>query len=277
MTASGTAGYGTEARRLLRPRRCSARSSSSRSPRSSGRAIRRHGCTRRRWACSTPSGCRVQVSSTGSPATVPALVAPERPSSPASGAAASTSTAGPPTCSRGPAGQSSRSRSTCRARTSRGGTPSSPTTPSCRPRCAATTGCGRPRWAKLSANTDRIVDVAGAVRDAGAEAVTCINTLLGMVYDRESPRRRPRRRRRRAVGPGDPPDRRAGRPRRPRARCPICPSSASAASSPGGTRDSSSSPARAAVQVGTATLRRPPSADPCAARELGTSSPADLG
>ena len=27
---------------------------------------------------------------------------------------------------------------------------------------AATAGCGRPRWAKLSANTDRIIDVAGA-------------------------------------------------------------------------------------------------------------------
>jgi dihydroorotate dehydrogenase (NAD+) catalytic subunit len=51
---------------------------------------------------------------------------------------------------------------------------------------AATAGCGRPRWAKLSANTDRIVDVADAVRESGAEAVTCINTLLGMVYDRKS-------------------------------------------------------------------------------------------
>jgi dihydroorotate dehydrogenase (NAD+) catalytic subunit len=48
---------------------------------------------------------------------------------------------------------------------------------------AATAGCGRPRWAKLSANTDRIVEVAGAVREAGAEAVTCINTLLGLGYD----------------------------------------------------------------------------------------------
>jgi dihydroorotate dehydrogenase (NAD+) catalytic subunit len=48
---------------------------------------------------------------------------------------------------------------------------------------AATAGCGRPRWAKLSANTDRIVDVAGAVTAAGAEAVTCINTLLGLAYD----------------------------------------------------------------------------------------------
>jgi dihydroorotate dehydrogenase (NAD+) catalytic subunit len=48
---------------------------------------------------------------------------------------------------------------------------------------AATSGCGRPRWAKLSANTDRVVEVATAVRDAGAEAVTLINTLLGMVID----------------------------------------------------------------------------------------------
>jgi dihydroorotate dehydrogenase (NAD+) catalytic subunit len=48
---------------------------------------------------------------------------------------------------------------------------------------AATDGCGRPRWAKLSANTDRIVEVAGAVAAAGAEAVTLINTLLGLVLD----------------------------------------------------------------------------------------------
>ena len=51
---------------------------------------------------------------------------------------------------------------------------------------AATSGCRRPRWAKLSANTDRIVEVAGAVREAGADAVTCINTMLGMAYDRET-------------------------------------------------------------------------------------------
>jgi dihydroorotate dehydrogenase (NAD+) catalytic subunit len=48
---------------------------------------------------------------------------------------------------------------------------------------AATAACGRPRWAKLSANTDRIIDVAAAVVAAGAEAVTCINTLLGLAYD----------------------------------------------------------------------------------------------
>ena len=48
---------------------------------------------------------------------------------------------------------------------------------------AATAGCGRPRWAKLSPNTDRITGVAAAVADAGAEAVTIANTLLGLVYD----------------------------------------------------------------------------------------------
>ena len=51
---------------------------------------------------------------------------------------------------------------------------------------AATAGCNRPRWAKLSANTDRIIEVADAVSEAGAEAVTCINTLLGLAYDRET-------------------------------------------------------------------------------------------
>lgn len=46
---------------------------------------------------------------------------------------------------------------------------------------AATEACGRPRWAKLSPNTDRVVAVAEAVQQAGAEAVTLINTALGMV------------------------------------------------------------------------------------------------
>ncbi len=43
--------------------------------------------------------------------------------------------------------------------------------------------CGRPRWAKLSPNTDRIIEVAEAVHAAGAEAVTLVNTLLGMAID----------------------------------------------------------------------------------------------
>ena len=53
---------------------------------------------------------------------------------------------------------------------------------------AATTACGRPRWAKLSPNTDRLVEVAGAVHAAGAEAVTLVNTLVGMVIDTDTGR-----------------------------------------------------------------------------------------
>jgi dihydroorotate dehydrogenase (NAD+) catalytic subunit len=53
---------------------------------------------------------------------------------------------------------------------------------------AVTAGCARPRWAKLSPNTDRIVEVAAAVHEAGAEAVTLINTLLGMVIDPDTQR-----------------------------------------------------------------------------------------
>lgn len=48
---------------------------------------------------------------------------------------------------------------------------------------AATAACGRPRWAKLSPNTDRVLEVATAVSEAGAEAVTLSNTLLGMVLN----------------------------------------------------------------------------------------------
>ncbi|MEL0040288.1 MAG: dihydroorotate dehydrogenase, partial [Ilumatobacter sp.] len=37
--------------------------------------------------------------------------------------------------------------------------------------------------AKLSPNTDRIVEVARAVSEAGAEALTLVNTLLGLTLD----------------------------------------------------------------------------------------------
>lgn len=50
----------------------------------------------------------------------------------------------------------------------------------------ATAACGVPRWAKLSPNTDRLVQVAGAASESGAEAVTLINTMLAMVLDAES-------------------------------------------------------------------------------------------
>ena len=50
---------------------------------------------------------------------------------------------------------------------------------------AAAGAAGLPRWAKLSPNTDRLVEVAGAAQAAGAEAVVVANTVLGMVLDVE--------------------------------------------------------------------------------------------
>ncbi|MGA2805477.1 MAG: dihydroorotate dehydrogenase [Acidimicrobiales bacterium] len=50
---------------------------------------------------------------------------------------------------------------------------------------AASVACGRPRWAKLSPNTSDLLAVAGAALDAGAEALTLTNTLLGLAIDTE--------------------------------------------------------------------------------------------
>lgn len=47
----------------------------------------------------------------------------------------------------------------------------------------ATAGCGRPRWAKLSPNVTDVVAIAGAVLEAGASAVTLINTVMGLALD----------------------------------------------------------------------------------------------
>ncbi|MFM8993393.1 MAG: dihydroorotate dehydrogenase [Actinomycetota bacterium] len=43
-------------------------------------------------------------------------------------------------------------------------------------------------WAKLSPNTDRVVEIAGVVVAAGADAVVLVNTVLGMRIDTESRR-----------------------------------------------------------------------------------------
>ena len=50
----------------------------------------------------------------------------------------------------------------------------------------STAVCNKPLWAKLSPNTDRIVEVAEAVTDAGAESLTIANTLLGLAIDTET-------------------------------------------------------------------------------------------
>ncbi|HVF32802.1 MAG TPA: dihydroorotate dehydrogenase [Acidimicrobiales bacterium] len=47
----------------------------------------------------------------------------------------------------------------------------------------AAVGPGRPRWAKLSPNVTDLTEIAVAALDAGAEAVTLINTLMGLAID----------------------------------------------------------------------------------------------
>ncbi|HEV2758553.1 MAG TPA: dihydroorotate dehydrogenase [Acidimicrobiales bacterium] len=54
----------------------------------------------------------------------------------------------------------------------------------------ATAGCRRPRWAKLSPNVTDITEIAGAALRAGAEALTLVNTVMGMAIDVETRRYR---------------------------------------------------------------------------------------
>jgi len=53
---------------------------------------------------------------------------------------------------------------------------------------AATGGCMRPRWAKLSPNVADLAEIALAASEAGAEAVVLVNTLLAMAIDVETRR-----------------------------------------------------------------------------------------
>ena len=55
---------------------------------------------------------------------------------------------------------------------------------------AAASACGRPLWAKLSPNVTDLTEIAGAALDAGAEALTLVNTVMGLAIDPET--RRPR-------------------------------------------------------------------------------------
>ena len=47
----------------------------------------------------------------------------------------------------------------------------------------ATAAAGRPRWAKLSPNVTDLTEIAVAALDAGADAVTLINTVMGLAID----------------------------------------------------------------------------------------------
>jgi dihydroorotate dehydrogenase (NAD+) catalytic subunit len=55
-------------------------------------------------------------------------------------------------------------------------------------RVMAATACGLPRWAKLSPNVPDIVEIASGALAGGADALTLVNTLLGLALDIESGR-----------------------------------------------------------------------------------------
>jgi len=46
--------------------------------------------------------------------------------------------------------------------------------------------CGLPMWAKLSPNVSDLASIAKAAHEAGADAVTLVNTVLGMAIDPET-------------------------------------------------------------------------------------------
>ena len=48
--------------------------------------------------------------------------------------------------------------------------------------------CGRPLWAKLSPNVTDLGAIARAAQEAGASAVTLVNTVMGLVIDTETRR-----------------------------------------------------------------------------------------
>jgi len=52
----------------------------------------------------------------------------------------------------------------------------------------AASACGLPMWAKLSPNVADLASIAAAAAEAGASAVTLVNTVLGMVIDTEARR-----------------------------------------------------------------------------------------
>ena len=52
----------------------------------------------------------------------------------------------------------------------------------------ATGACPAPRWAKLSPNVTDVTEIAAAAMGAGAEALTLINTVMGMAIDVKSRR-----------------------------------------------------------------------------------------
>ena len=111
------------------------------------------------------------------------------------------------------------------------------------PRRAPRDAAGRARSSpSCRPDVTDIVEVARSVVDAGADGLSLINTLLGMVIDPDDHATGARRRHRWAVRAGDPAGGRALRVAGARGACPRCRSWGWAVSAPGSTRWSSSSP-----------------------------------
>ncbi len=55
-------------------------------------------------------------------------------------------------------------------------------------RVLSVTECGLPRWAKLSPNVPDVTEIAAGALEGGADALTLVNTLLGLALDTESGR-----------------------------------------------------------------------------------------
>ncbi len=55
-------------------------------------------------------------------------------------------------------------------------------------RVMAATACGLPRWAKLSPNVPDVVEIAAGAVEGGADALTLVNTLLGLALDPDTGR-----------------------------------------------------------------------------------------
>ena len=167
----------------------------------------------------------------------------------------STTTPRQPSCSPTRRPASSPSRSTCRARTSRAGAAIFAHDAELSAEViAATAACGRPRWAKLSPNTDRIVEVAGAVPPPAPRPSRCSTRCSAWSIDPAT--RCDRRSAPAAAGcpARHPPGRGACRPRRARRASATCRSSASAASRRGWDATELMLAGASAVQVGTATF-----------------------
>ena len=192
LTASGCSAFGRELEPFVDLDRARRRGHQVGAAARRGRAGRRRGWPRRRAGCSTRSACRVPAST--------ALLADDLPWLAERGARAVVSIAGTrvedfaelAAAAARRARRARRSRSTSAARTSRAAARCSPATRS--PPPTSSPPCGPPpirrtRCSPSSAPTSPTSSASpAAVADAGADGLSMINTLLGLVIDPDTMR-----------------------------------------------------------------------------------------